>query len=73
MAAVFVKPEFRNKGIGTKLIIRIELEAKRRGITKLFLYTEHARKLYSKLGWHDLEKCEYQGVDVTIMCKQLSA
>ena len=73
LAAVFVKPKFRNKGIGTKLIIRIELEAKRRWIKKLFLYTEHARKLYSKLGWHGLEECEYQGVNVDIMYKQLSA
>ncbi len=72
LAAVFVKPEFRYKGIGTKLIKRIEIEAKMRGITKLFLYTEHARELYSKLGWHDLEECKYQGFDVVIMYKQLS-
>ena len=72
LAAVFVKPEYREKGIGTKLITSIEDEAKKRRISKLFLYTEHARRLYSKLGWHDLEECEYQGVDVVIMDKQLS-
>ena len=72
LAAVFVKPELRNKGIGTKLITSIEHEAKIRRIAELFLYTEHARRLYSRLGWHDLEECEYQGVDVVIMDKQLS-
>lgn len=71
LAAVFVKTKFRGKGIGTKLITSVELEAKKRRKTELFLYTEHASKLYSNLGWQDIEKCKYQGVDVTIMNKRL--
>jgi N-acetylglutamate synthase-like GNAT family acetyltransferase len=71
LASVFVKPQFRGKGIGSQLVIHIESEAKKRSIKKLFLFTEHARQLYLKLGWHDLEECEYHGANVVIMYKQL--
>ena len=72
LASVFVKPQFRKSGIATRLVNHIEAEAKRHGIDKLFLYTEHARDLYLKLGWHDLDACEYQGVNVSIMYKQFT-
>ena len=72
LASVFVKPGFRKNGIGTELVRHIEDEAKRLGIKKLFLFTEHARNLYSKLGWYDLEECEYEGVNVAIMSKQIA-
>ena len=73
LASVFVKPQFRNNGIATTLVRHIETAAMRRGIEKLFLYTEHARGLYLKLGWSDIEQCEYQGVDVAVMCKRFAA
>jgi N-acetylglutamate synthase-like GNAT family acetyltransferase len=70
LASVFVKPGFRKNGMGTKLVRHIEDEAARLGIKKLFLYTEHARHLYLKLEWNDVEECGYQGVNVAIMSKQ---
>jgi N-acetylglutamate synthase-like GNAT family acetyltransferase len=72
LASVFVKPGFRKNGVGTSLVRYIEGEAQKRGIQKLFLYTEHARNLYAALGWHDLEECEYQGVGVAIMYKKIA-
>jgi N-acetylglutamate synthase-like GNAT family acetyltransferase len=72
LASVFVKTAFRNKGLGTRLVRRIENEAARRGVRKLYLFTEHARSLYSKLGWHDLETSEYEGVQVTVMFRELA-
>ena len=71
LASVFVKPEYRNSGIATSLVRHIENVAAGLGIEKLFLYTEHARDLYVKLGWSDIEQCEYQGVNVAIMFKEL--
>lgn len=73
LASVFVKPEFRKRGIGTCLVRYIEDQARQRGIAKLFLYTEHARDLYAKLAWRDLEACDYQGVEVVIMSKEFPA
>ena len=73
LASVFVKPEYRQSGIATRLVSHIEGEAAKRGIAKLILYTEHARDLYLKLGWSDIEQCEYQGVNVAIMFKEFTA
>ncbi len=73
LASVFVKPEFRKNGIATRLVRHIEGEATRLGRRKLYLFTEHARDLYAKLGWTDLEECEYQGVNVAIMSKQFAS
>ena len=72
LASVFVKPGFRRNGIATSLVRHIEDKAKERGIKKLYLFTEHARTLYSKLGWYDVEECEYHGVSVAIMSKELA-
>lgn len=72
LASVFVKPQFRKNGIATTLVRHIENEATKRGIRELFLYTEHARTLYTKLGWTELEQCQYQGVQVAIMSKHFT-
>ena len=69
LADVFVKPEYRGLGIATSLIQRIESEARCAGITKLYLYTPDAARLYQKLGWNTFEECKYNGVEVTIMAK----
>ena len=73
LASIFVKPKFRRKGIATALIRYIENSAAELGIRKLYLFTEHARDLYARLGWNDMEECEYQGVRVVIMSKRLDA
>jgi len=70
LAAVYVKEGFRHQGIATKLIARCEDEAARSGVNAWYLYTEFASKLYEQLGWHHMERCEYKGVTVDIMCKQ---
>jgi len=71
LASVYVKSEFRRKGIATILIGHIEKLAVQGGIRKLYLYTEHARDLYASLGWVELQVVEYQGINVAIMSKQL--
>lgn len=71
LASVYVKPEFRGKGIATALVRHIEASARQRGIETLYLFTEHARDLYARLGWCDLQACEYQGVNVMVMSKRL--
>lgn len=71
LADVFVKPEYRGRGIATSLIERIETEARSAGITRLYLYTPGAAKLYQKLGWCILEEFQYKGVNVQIMVKNI--
>ncbi len=71
LAGVFVKEEHREKGIASELIKRVEEEARRSGISKLYLCTEKATTLYLKLGWQLLESCDYNGVPVNVMHKNL--
>lgn len=71
LADVFVKPEYRGRGIATSLIQRIEFEAVSAGITRLYLYTPDAEKLYQKLGWSVFEECMYKGVEVVIMVRMM--
>lgn len=73
LAAVYVKEAFRHQGIATELIARCEAEAARSKANAWYLYTEFASKLYEKLGWRHLERCEYKGVMVDVMCKQIAS
>jgi GNAT superfamily N-acetyltransferase len=72
LAGVFVRPGHRGKGIGTRLVERIEEEARALNTAILYLYTESAESLYERLGWRLMERCTYQGVQVVVMSKQLS-
>jgi GNAT superfamily N-acetyltransferase len=55
MKRLFVKPEFRSKGVGMALAKRVITEAKKRGYNKMLLDTGDfmvaAKKLYSSLGF----------------------
>ncbi len=73
LAAVYVKESFRHYGIATELIARCEAEAALSNADTWYLYTEFASKLYEKLGWRYLERCEYKGVTVDVMCKQIAS
>ncbi len=73
LAAVYVKEGFRHQGVATKLITRCEDEAVRSNARAWYLYTEFASKLYEKLGWHYMERCEYKGVTVDVMCRQIAS
>ena len=72
LAGVFVKPPYRKSGIATKLIKRIEQEAVALETRVLFLYTDKESEFYARRGWKLAERCEYKGLNVTIMAKELS-
>ena len=72
LAGVFVKPEYRRRGIGSALVKRIEAEARSLGVSTLYLYTPQAESLYGRLGWSAIERCQYRNTDVVVMSKQLS-
>lgn len=71
LAAVYVKETFRHQGLATELIARCQAEAACSNANAWYLYTEFASKFYEKLGWLHLERCEYKGVTVDVMCKQI--
>jgi GNAT superfamily N-acetyltransferase len=67
LAAVYVAPEFRNRGIGSTLVRAVMDEAKALGVEELYLFTPDRMRFYGRLGWQDLEHREYHGTDVTVM------
>lgn len=54
LAALFVPPAYRSRGIAQKLITHVEQVAKILGYDAIYLRTEHAAGLYRQLGWEHL-------------------
>ena len=72
LAGVYVSPAFRGRGYGAALVTAIEEQAAQLGIETLYLYTNSAQGLYARLGWKEIEREEYRGREVVIMCKNLN-
>jgi GNAT superfamily N-acetyltransferase len=71
LAGIYVVPALRGRGLGTRLIARMEREAAGQGTRTLFLYTPATESMYASLGWSVLERREYQGTMVAVMHKNL--
>ena len=67
LAAVYVAPEFRNRGVGSALVRAVMDEALALGVEELYLFTPDKMSFYSRLGWKVLEHREHHGTDVTVM------
>lgn len=67
LASVYVTPEFRKQGIGSKLVLHVMEKAKENNIDKLYLFTPDREAFYARLDWTTIEKTNYHGYDVTIM------
>jgi GNAT superfamily N-acetyltransferase len=67
LGGVYVKKEYRGRGIGLLLSQHAMQEAARMGINQLWLYTTSARKLYEKLGWQYVTEEHYLDESATIM------
>ncbi|VVO97506.1 hypothetical protein PS850_02690 [Pseudomonas fluorescens] len=72
LAGVYVKAEHRGRGIASRLVSRIVDEAAALAIPRLFLYTDSAQSLYSRLGWETVEQLDDDGLDVTVMARDTS-
>lgn len=64
MEDLYVKQEYRSKGIGTRLIYECEQHAKEKGYTSIGLsvnptLNSKAKKLYEKLGYFDVGRKPY--------------
>ncbi len=69
---MYILPRYQNKGIGTLILKRIEKEAKRRRIKKLFLHTYlKAPKFFLKNNFNIVKKIKHGKFLVTYMEKEL--
>lgn len=67
LASVYVAPEFRNKGVGSRLARTVMAEAKTLGLEKFYLFTPNKVDFYRRLGWQIVESTRYRGEEVVIM------
>ena len=67
LASVFVNPDFRQKGIGGKLVQSIMNYAKEQGFDKIYLFTPDKRAFYERLGWQFLATEPYCGSNQDIL------
>lgn len=70
LAALWVRPEHRGRGVGTGLVRRCEEEARRLRARRLYLYTETAASFYASLGWSVVTQEEYEGEPVVVMVRE---
>ena len=72
LGGVFVLPEYRQQGIGSKLVDYTASEAKRLKVNELYLYTRNHEQFYTRLGWQVIERPVYEGRIAIVMKRELS-
>lgn len=71
LGSVYVKPEYRNMGIGTRLVEHSLEVAKRLGIETLYLHTtRETEAMYSRIGFQFCYKTEVHNEPVSVMSKR---
>ena len=73
LAALYVAPEFRKRGIGAALIKAIEDHARNVGTKTLYLYTSEAETFYAGLGWSVRDRFTQNGEANVLMARELSS
>ena len=71
LAALFVLPVYRGRGIGEALVHRCEREARAAGFASMFLYASDARTYYPRFGWTHVAEDISEDTQVFIMSKDL--
>ncbi len=71
LAAVYVSSDYRNKGIGSKLVGAIEENARNLRIATLYLWTPDKEHFYSRLGWSVLERPVHLNQPVVLMTREV--
>jgi len=68
---LYTQPEYRNKGLGRKLLEFIERNAKANKINKIYLYTFTAESFYKSNGWKEIKKVDYKSHKTVVMEKSI--
>lgn len=67
LASVFVVPEFRRQGIGSRLVRHVMAQAAAAGHRHLYLFTPDQAAFYQNLGWQPIAEESYRGSRVSVM------
>jgi N-acetylglutamate synthase-like GNAT family acetyltransferase len=55
LAGLFVRPQFRCRGIGSAVTLHLEQDAERLGIRELYLSMKDAERFYQRLEWRTMK------------------
>ena len=72
LGGVFVHPDFRDQGIGSRVVEFTASEAIRLSVADLYLYTRSHKYFYARLGWQVIEEPVYESRVVSIMKRKLT-
>ena len=71
LAALYVAPEFRKRGVGHALVRAIEGHARSVGTETLYLYTSEAEPFYARLGWKVRDRFTQNGEEMVLMAREV--
>ena len=71
LAAFYVRPELRGRGIGATLVAAIEAAARRLGFAQLYAGSGRAASLFERAGWQVMERVSYHGEQIAILRRDL--
>ncbi len=67
VATIFVRPEYRGKGIGSALVLRAMDKVRQLGYKQAYLITPDREGFYARLGWRTMEKARDRNRMVFLM------
>lgn len=71
LAAVYVAPPWRRRGVGRRVVGATEVVARQLAIPQLFLFTPDQEHFYAQLGWATIGKAHDHGEQVVVMQKRI--
>lgn len=71
LAALFVLPEYRHRGLGKSLVRTVVKHARVLGYSTLYLYTADQVKWYEDMGWSVVREARLSDHNVTVMALTL--
>jgi len=71
LASLFVRPEFRHRGIGKLLVSQAVAKARHIGCEALYLFTPGQQEFYAALDWQVIAQAVAAAEPVSIMSKRL--
>lgn len=68
---LYVAPEGRGQGIGSRLIEALVVQARALGVSRLWLQTADQQSLYARLGWRDTGLVADDGHAASVMMRDI--
>ena len=69
--AAYVKPALRRQGIGRRLLMALEPQARALGYSRIYCATGTSESLLERCGWELLERVQYRGQNLGVCAKSL--